>query len=83
MDKPPYRMVVVSWRDAYSRSAWTPAPATLGPMPCLTVGFLVEDEKEYITVAQSWSTDDGIGDRTSIPRGCITSVKTLIVKSRK
>jgi len=48
------------------------------PDKCLSVGFLLEKTKEYITIAQSLGQTQVIG-RTAIPCCSIRSIKKLTV----
>lgn len=77
-------MVIVEWVDAtYDEEGWRPAPEynklLLEPISVQTIGFLVADKKEYVTLIQTLAKDSGYMNRFTIPRGCIISIQSLKV----
>ena len=76
------RLVLVEWVDAISNSGWhSPKKELCEVSSCVTVGFLLYDEEDIITIAQNINITSGnIGDTISIPKGCVKRVRTLKVK---
>lgn len=75
------KIVEVSWVDSCSyREVWInkdllkDVPFT--PSECTTVGYLINDGKESVTVAQS-TNDTEYGKLFTIPRGCIKEINEL------
>ena len=67
------QLVGVMWKDAmFSDSEETPKP-----VPMLTVGFLVEDTKNHISIAHEIGTDGVFRGVTVVPRGIVVSVLVL------
>lgn len=57
------------WMTLEEAQAFTPAPMT-------TVGFLIRETSEFITLCSTIGQDDA-GNLNCIPKGCIRSQKTL------
>jgi len=85
----PFKFVEVVWNDIVSCSEWR---STKKPPLYATVhhrGWLIWDEDDWITVSGSLSEHDeedklvnpediyAMGDSTTIPRGCIVSIKEV------
>lgn len=72
------------WDDASSMEHGWVDPADEKPVPQLvkTVGFLVNETKDYLVIA---STTDGtwVNGRFQIPTGMVVSKKTLLKKRVK
>ena len=82
MSKPKYPLVLVKWEDAATWDAWHDfAREAQEPAKCVTVGFLIRQEKTFIEIAPTRrleETVEGRGCSTwSIPRGCIKKIKRL------
>ncbi len=69
--------VEVYWRDIVSDSRWASLDdvRTREPVACTTLGYLIRDTADTVTLSHTLSGDDG--DYTTIPRGCITRVVRL------
>jgi hypothetical protein len=74
-----FKKMHVKWLDSAIRApGWelrrktTPIP----PVPCETVGFVVDETKKYITLALSINPVQ-VWARTTIPKCCITKMKRL------
>ena len=80
----PVRMVVVDWLDAYTHDSGWKSGKTLrkaAPVMVHTMGFVVKDDPEFITVAASQvPIDDHWDGDTVIPRGMIKAIKDLVPK---
>lgn len=76
-------IVLIEWLDTYGLQRWEYLDE-IEPMPpciCYSVGFVLEDTPEYKTIALGLSETQVLG-RTSIPLGCIKSVKKLMEKGQ-
>ena len=79
---PPYKFVAVTWHDAWSPEATAIFDAKdtteeHGPMPVVTCGWLVRDEKESIRLACEWFVG------TTHFRGTTCILKVNIVEMRE
>ena len=79
------KIVKVSWLDSLSSSGWTLADdINEGITGCITYGFLVEDEADHITVAQTLGMKpEQYCGMISIPRASITFMQTIDGPARK
>lgn len=71
-------IVLIEWVDTYGLQRWEYLDE-IEPMPpciCHSVGFVIEDHPEYKTLALGLSETQVLG-RTTIPIGCIKSIKYL------
>lgn len=71
-------VVLIQWDDTVSRSGWESRRNAAGCAveKCRTVGYLVGIDGNQLTVVATLTTDE-VGDRVTIPLGCITSVHHL------
>ena len=73
-----YRLVKVVWKDIQGLDeTWVDMNevSEFEPVSIETVGWIVVDGEEYITLLSSLSTDQTFGGSvTSIPKGCVESV---------
>ena len=73
-------IILIEWSDSKGMERWEyldeiePIP----PCVCSAVGFLIEDNPDYKTIALGLSDTQVLG-RTTIPVGCIKSIKKLAV----
>lgn len=77
-------MVLIEWIDSKGMTNWEDIDG-LEPMPpcvCYTVGFLLDDNKDYKTVVLTLSKEQILG-RLTIPSCCITSIRKLRYAKRK
>lgn len=71
-------IVLIEWLDSKGMERWEyldeiePIP----PATCYSVGFLIENTPDYKTIALGLSDTQVLG-RTTIPAGCIKSIKRL------
>lgn len=74
----PLRLVLVQWRDAWFDLEQDKLRGWRSEYLVQTVGFLVRDEPEVVSVAQELLPGhDGFRAITHIPRGVVESVATL------
>lgn len=74
------KIVRVDWVDsAGSGTLWETLEDLDGikPLRCTTVGFVLEDTDDHITLAMSTHEDRGIMGALAIPRVAVTRVKVL------
>lgn len=75
---------IVDWIDASSVDAWEPANAPRKPQKCRTVGFLVHEDEDCISLASSLGFHDGHTDdcclTMTIPKVAIQQRGTLMVE---
>ena len=71
------KIVKINWIDSTTQGGWIEKDAWVAPKTdCITVGFLMEDKEDYISVCQSYH-EDQYGEVITIPRVSITKVKEL------
>jgi hypothetical protein len=76
------KIVLIEWVDGKGLERWEYLDE-LQPMPpciCQSVGFLIENNRDYKTLALGLSDTQVLG-RTTIPSGCIKSMKYLTTSS--
>ncbi len=69
---------LIEWLDTYGLQRWEYLDE-IEPMPpcvCYSVGFMIEDTKDYKTLALGLSETQVLG-RTTIPTGCIRRIEKL------
>ena len=72
----PYKLVSVTWYDAAAESGWGKPEAISGPHNCVSVGWLVRDETDWICLAGT--IGGGEANQTiSIPRPWIGEMKEM------
>ena len=72
------KCIEVYWVDSCASHGWQHI-SDLNPRPSmiLSVGILISDEPEAITLAASRNEEGGVDSPITIPRECIKSVKTF------
>jgi hypothetical protein len=74
-------MVRVDWIDScsFGTQRWRESVESeqLAPSRIQTVGILVKETKNYITVTGSMDEEDHVSGCLTIPRGCITKLRRL------
>lgn len=74
------KLVMVRWTDTGGVHGWAARQERLkevGLAECVTVGFVLEDTDQYLTLTESLSDDDHVGCTTCIPKSAIMTVETL------
>ena len=69
-----YKKISITWLDSKGITGWEHIE-DIEPMPpaeCKSIGFLVDETKKYITIAQTISDSQLMG-RTTIPKCSIIS----------
>jgi hypothetical protein len=70
------KIVCVEWKDAFESNGWSYSLEEMVPADCTTIGYLVQDCPDYVTIASS-SADCGVCACMTIPRGCIVKITEL------
>jgi len=79
-------LVIVKWIDIQSASSHWQSPEDckeLRPADCATIGWILEENETYITLASdisiqvSQGNEEGYGGVICIPKGCITETVRL------
>jgi len=76
------KIVLIEWLDSKGMERWEYLDELEPMQPCLcrSVGFLIENKKSHKTIALGLSDTQVLG-RTTIPSGCIKSIKKLAISS--
>ena len=71
-------VVLIEWLDSKGMARWEYLDEieSMGPCVCYSVGFLIEDNDEYKTIALGLGETQVLG-RTTIPACSIRSLKKL------
>lgn len=69
--------VIVTWLDTTVEHGWVDSPDKLEPSHCSTMGYVVKETKEFITVAQTKCEDNEGCNLTCIPAGMILEILDL------
>ena len=64
------KILYIEWIDAFSTDEWCEKEELEEEELCFSVGWLIDENKKYITIATSVNGEDGCG-YISIPKGCI------------
>jgi len=71
-------IVLIEWIDSRGTERWEYLDEIEPMLPgeCLSVGFIIEGNSDYTTIAMA-VTDTQVLARMTIPAGCIKSMKSL------
>lgn len=68
---------LIEWLDSAHNEGWvSKKDDTLRPDPIVSVGFVVQETKEFVTIAQGEGSDT-YSDKTCIPKFAVTKMTTL------
>ena len=71
------KLVLIEWIDAYHLDAWQFGRIPVAEFdPCWTVGFLMDETKQGVIVAQTWFDGD-CANLIGIPKGMIKKLTVL------
>mgnify|MGYP001619619055 CR=1 FL=1 len=76
-----FDLVEVIWNDATTLDGWSDKDESLVPCLVTSVGFLVQQTKDYIVLAQDLAHDGERCGRGQIPRGMVKRIKVLRKKN--
>lgn len=72
------RLVMVEWTDAGCDASWQTHGSLLTPSKCMTVGWLMHEDTEFLLVAATVSIASGdFNQSMSIPTGMVVSIKDI------
>lgn len=79
------KIVIAEWDDAYSHGGWHERNREVDHVArCVTVGILLYNDKEQVTISQNTSNTSGnVGDTISIPKGCIKRIRYLKIEGEE
>ena len=66
--------VLIKWVDITSELVWNDDSCKIKPMEFTSIGFLVEQNKEYVVLSD---TEGDWGQFTAYPKGCIKEIVKL------
>lgn len=69
--------VLVVWLDTTVQHGWVEDPQNATPSRCETLGFIVKETEEMITLAQTCCEEQGVCNLTCIPAGMVVDIKDL------
>ena len=73
-------LVEVEWVDSCADSGWRSVKKERTDNPnlrCSTVGYLFEEHRTYVKIAQSLSAHESVADLVAIPRSAIRKMTVL------
>lgn len=75
-------IVLIEWVDSKGMERWEYLDEieSMPPCTCYSVGFVIEDNSDYKTIALGL-TDTQVLGRTTIPVGCIKTIQKLVTSS--
>lgn len=76
---PPFKLVRVKWRDACSYTSWAPLEylAEREPLDCESIGYLIRQDDNCLTVVPTTNKNDEGTDCMTIPAPWVVSVQEL------
>lgn len=83
MSKLPFKVVKIEWVDSISNSGWEGINSAkdIRPGNAVSVGFLLDEGDDYVTIAQDYIGDKGqeqVCNVMSIPRCAIKIYENII-----
>ncbi len=77
-DFPLTELRLIEWMDSVATGGWhSPIEPPRSPWPCRSIGWVLEDTDEYVTLVQT-TTAEHWTDAMSIPQGAIQRQWTLV-----
>jgi len=75
------KIAIIEWNDSFFTHGWKPKDEfkSMGAAPCVSLGVIVNSNKDSVTLVLSLGRDD-YADSMTIPRGCIKRIRYLRVK---
>ena len=71
------KLVLIEWIDAYHLDAWQFGNVPVADFePCWSVGFLMDETKQGVMIAQTWFPGD-CANLIGIPKGMIKKMTVL------
>lgn len=81
--------VIVEWLDILDENGWSSSPPEpLKPVRVTTAGFLIQRDKEHVTIIRDYHHADGedspvYGGRVVIPASVVRAITFLVPKKGK
>lgn len=76
--KYPYPLVKLEWIDAETDHGWESADEKNPTVPLVTtVGFLIKDTEELVSIASTVGDDRSHNSRINIPKGMVKTMTVL------
>ena len=77
------KMVLVEWNDSFFTHGWRGKDEfrDLGIAPCVSVGVVVSEDDNKITLVLSMG-EENYADSMTIPKGCIKRIRRLKVNNK-
>jgi hypothetical protein len=77
-------LVLVEWIDSHAATSWRPRDEMLAhvrdaTLACKSVGWLLLDAPDRITVVATMAENGSVADATTIPKSAVVSVVVLSV----
>ena len=74
------RLVVVEWLDSHILSGWTSADQDVCPQVCVSIGWVLSDSKDALSVSPHITVEDEPqrNGTMTIPKCCIQRVADLL-----
>ena len=80
-DPLPKKLVVVVWEDIVAHAGWTgsvsESRSEVGPITCVTVGWVIEETESRLLIADSFTRDHDCGGVTALPMRVVTEIVPL------
>ena len=72
-------LVEVRWEDISCQAGWDSEENVrkAEPIACITVGWRMESTAKKLVLVSSRSDNGTYGDRNTIPKGCIKSIRRI------
>lgn len=77
------KLYAVHWLDAHTEGGWVHDTSKLTPSPCVSVGFVISENDDYVVLGQSHGIDCAKRDDPEycnaicIPRTMVTRIQEL------
>ena len=81
-----YPLVLVEWQDAAIAERWAAIKDVLNEgttMPCISVGWLMQENADRLIVAAQLDGGEECGLRVTIPRVCVKAITHLRARGKK
>jgi len=74
------KIVRIEWLDiCHGQTNWSFIDQLdLGPLECVSVGFLIKETDEYISIAENYNESEGlVADTMTFPKAIVKKVEEL------
>lgn len=77
------KLVRIEWKDSSVLPGWRGANSPNAPGLVTSVGYVIEETPEHITLTTSISNEGAVLYPLTIPKGCIDTVTEIAVSKRR